>query len=1505
MRGRAHHDCAGACSCHELPMGLVKWTRGVRDLFVGDRERSVSLIGERAYVQYRGVSPQDLPSFLAAVSERARAHVQIRAVHLNPFTRRVVFQIDGGGVARSLLVALVTSAEAAVLANPNALELDSERDLPDDLSLDREYSVEALADALALLSSVVLRIVPFMPRRLGTNLHGLLFVISQVDSLRRPLDERFGRERTDFLLNIAQAFTQGIAQRPLSALIDLGAKVASLRELRARRALWQRWGDQLVSLDTPDVQLAAAPARPVEAPSGPIERYSDRAWAVALGSFGVSLVTTRNVSRAVAAGFAALPQPARLGRELFVAELGRLFARHGMLALSKDALRRLDRIDCLVLPAEIVAREQFLIGDAFALRDVSREDALLQARLLFSADRPLRVQRGDEFTLGPMRLLPHPLDDELAAASAEREERGVLVLALARGQRVVGLIEVQIFPERGVADALSAARKLGLSIVVAADSSDAAESVHPDDVIGLSSGLVEGIQRLQREGRSVCFFGRGPSPAYAAADLGVALCPHGSATPWGAHLLCPDDTHTLSILVESMAVARGVSEQSVRLAMGAAAFGTLASTSGLASFAARRVMFVVNAASLAAMIDAARRTALVERSTRPLLDPTPWHALSAAGVLARLGSSETGLAVPDPDKLAASRRPTPAWVELGRAVQKELMSPLSPLLALGAGVSAMVGSMADASIVAGVGGINALIGGYQRFRTERAITQLVQVADTRVHVRRAGLIHVCAVSDLRRGDVVVLGQGDVVPADCRILSAESLEVDTSALTGESLPVQKSSAPSFADSIADVTSMLHAGTSIAAGRASAVVVAIGDDTVAQRAVLQMPDESRGGVEARLRELMRLTGPVALAAGAALVAAGLLRGRRVDDLVSTGVGLAVAAVPEGLPVLATAAQLAAAERLSRRGALVKNPRAIEAVGRVDVLCMDKTGTLTEGHIELFSVHDGELDEPLSKLGGPRREVLSALAAAVSHARGGAVDPMDAAIVRAAREALGSDYDAGVVRLAERAFESSRGFEAALLRTPDGVRMLVKGAPEQLLARSDRVARGAEQEPQPQHESRLLQVIEGLAGRGLRVLAVAERAVSEAELESDTPHALLADPRGLCLRGFVSFRDPARPSARPAIEGLARAGVRVVMITGDHASTAHAIAQEVGLPGAGHVLSGAQIAQLGELELEQAATHTSVFARVTPAQKVRVVRALQRAGHVVGMVGDGANDAPAMRIADAGIAVGKDCTEAARNASDLVLADARIDSLVDVVVEGRAMWTAVRDAVSILVGGNLGEIGFTVAIGALTGGSPLSPRQLLLVNFLTDIAPSMAIALRPPSVRDLAVLREATPQTALGAALDREIVSRAIATGMGAGTAWLAARVTGGSVRARTVGLVGLVGSQLGQTLLKGGQSKSVVWTSIGSFAALGLIVQTPGLSQLFGCRPLGPLGWTTGIVSSAGVTLLSPAIESVVDRVADLAQVLRARAEELAHRTETGRAEAAVRALASSGVRLFPR
>ncbi|HEY4104563.1 MAG TPA: HAD-IC family P-type ATPase, partial [Polyangiaceae bacterium] len=272
----------------------------------------------------------------------------------------------------------------------------------------------------------------------------------------------------------------------------------------------------------------------------------------------------------------------------------------------------------------------------------------------------------------------------------------------------------------------------------------------------------------------------------------------------------------------------------------------------------------------------------------------------------------------------------------------------------------------------------------------------------------------------------------------------------------------------------------------------------------------------------------------------------------------------------------------------------------------------------------------------------------------------------------------------------------------------------------------------------------------------------------------------------------------------------------------------------------------------ELDRKIAGVGVFARVTPAQKVRLVRALQRAGRVVAMVGDGANDAPAIRLSNVGIAIGEQSTSAARAAADIVLTDERIETLVLAVVEGRAMWASVRDAVSILIGGNLGEIGFTLGAGLLDGRPPLNARQLLLVNLLTDVAPAMAIALRPPGQEKMKSLANEGPEASLGKALNRDIAARAVVTTLGASSAWIVGRLTGTRTSANTIGLLALVGSQLGQTLVSGRFSRPVLVTSVTSAALLAGIVQTPGLSHMFGCRPLGPIGWATAIGASTAAT-----------------------------------------------------
>jgi magnesium-transporting ATPase (P-type) len=322
---------------------------------------------------------------------------------------------------------------------------------------------------------------------------------------------------------------------------------------------------------------------------------------------------------------------------------------------------------------------------------------------------------------------------------------------------------------------------------------------------------------------------------------------------------------------------------------------------------------------------------------------------------------------------------------------------------------------------------------------------------------------------------------------------------------------------------------------------------------------------------------------------------------------------------------------------------------------------------------------------------------------------------------------------------------------------------------------------------------------------------------------------------------------------------------MVTGDHPSTARSVAEEVGLLAGREVMTGSELSELSDDELDRRIERVGVFARVTPPQKVRVVRALQRSGCVVAMVGDGANDAPAIRLANVGIAIGERSTSAAQAAADIVLTDERIESVAQAIWEGRAMWASVRDAVSILVGGNLGEIGFTLGVGLIDGRPPLNARQLLLVNLLTDVAPAMAIALRPPSLESLRALKAEGPERSLGQQLNRDIVARAGVTALGASTAWAIDRLTSGHARAGTTGLVALVGTQLGQTLLSGRFSQPVVMTSLASTFALMAIVQTPGVSHAFGCRPLGPLSWLTAIGSSAAATAATNYFPGLIDEV----------------------------------------
>jgi magnesium-transporting ATPase (P-type) len=574
----------------------------------------------------------------------------------------------------------------------------------------------------------------------------------------------------------------------------------------------------------------------------------------------------------------------------------------------------------------------------------------------------------------------------------------------------------------------------------------------------------------------------------------------------------------------------------------------------------------------------------------------------------------------------------------------------------------------------------------------------------------------------------------------------------------------------------------------------------------------------------------------------------------------VGLAVASVPEGLPFLVSAAQLAAARRLSRQGALVRNARTIEALGRVDVLCFDKTGTLTQGRIRLAEVSDGRYHRRTDDLNAGLRAVVAAGLRATPQAEPG--QPLDHLTDRSIVDGAG---ELGVTRQRDRpgwrpaaalAFDPSRGYHATVASTEDGDLLSVKGAPETVLPRCHYSTGG---EPLTAAVRRSLRAeLDRLTGHGYRVLAVAERRAGQHDL--DDHHV-----KDLRFVGYLALADPVRSTAGPSLKHLQEAGAQIMMITGDHPNTAASIAEELGILNGRRIVTGTELDNLDDAALDVLLPEVAVVARGTPAHKVRVVQAFQRLNRVVAMTGDGANDAPAIRLADVGIALGRRGTPAARAAADLVVTDDRLETIISALVEGRAMWKSVRQALAILVGGNLGEIGFTVFGAAVSGTSPLNARQLLLVNLLTDLAPAMAIALRRPEAASPDRLLAEGPHTSLGAALTREVSLRAVATGVGAAGGWLLARATGRPARARTVALAALVTSQLGQTLLLGGRSPAVLAAGLGSAVVLVAVVQTPVLSQFFGCTPLGPVGWSIAAGAATAASVGSIVVPPLVSRV----------------------------------------
>ncbi|WP_309484341.1 cation-translocating P-type ATPase [Streptomyces himalayensis] len=1346
--------------------------------------------------------------------------------------------------------------------------------------------------------------------------------------LREGVARRVGAAAAETGWAAANLLTTTLMFRPLGVAVATALATARYAEAQARRRAWHDWAQRLAGREGA-YRHEAAPAyeRPAPLPPGPGERYANVAVPAALAAYGLTAAGTLSHDRGLALLIAATPRGPRFGREALASAVAQTASTRGALVLRPEALRRLDRIDAVVLDARLLATGTWTVGTlirltpsgerppegpegaASGIPDVDEIHARIH-ELVDVAD----PSQPKELSGWALRPYPAPdttvpdtatpetgtadaaststgeaaeadagaavtgasyaeLPEETAALAKQWADEGARVLLVLRHGTPVAVagLAPQLHP---LAEHLvQAARACGRVVLVGG-----APGLHRR--FGLDEAAPTGgtrtaslVRSLQEEGHGVAVVTTRTRRALVRADLGIGVTTGARQVPWDSDIAAPPDVAHL--LLTAVPEARRLGLLCARMEAAGALVGGTLGLAGPRRGAWARARLVADSVTIAGLVAGMWAGWRLRGQPAPAgVERTPWHAMTVRQVMARLGSSSRGL----DDAEAARRRqvegterPAGAVTLIGR-VAEELANPLTPILAIGGGISAALGSVVDAVLIGGVLGVDAVVGGAQRVRADRAADRLVEATSARVRLRRVGRTGVIETSADRlvRGDVIELLAGDAVPADCRVVHATGLEVDESSLTGESLPVVKTSAPTAARAVADRSSMLYQGTTVAAGSALAVVVATGTGTEAGSAAEAAPGAPESGVERRLNALGRWFLPLSIASGVVLFLADISRRRPLGAALGNAVSLCVAAVPEGLPFVATVAELAAARRLSGRNTLVRSAPTIEALGRTDVLCFDKTGTLTEGRISLREVSDGlERRPPEHLTPALRRVVATAVLAGPEGPPATLTHPTDRAIAAGGEllgttPALAAGLPAGAwERVAELPFEPGRGYHAVLGRAGTQARMVVKGAPEVVLARCDRVRRNDSTAP---FDDRLRQWIEEEidhhARRGLRVLAVADRIPPDetgqtetAQQETGQKETALADEdvNGLCLLGLLGLADPVRGTAAESVSRLAAAGVRIVMLTGDHPSTAAAIAGELQPDEELRMMTGAELDALDDAALARTLPQVAVFARVTPAHKVRIVTALRAAGSVVAVTGDGANDAPAIRIADVGIAIGSRATPAARAAADVVVTDDRIETIVDAIVEGRAMWGSVRKALGILLGGNLGEIAFTLATSLLTGRSALNARQLLLVNLLTDMLPAMAIAARPPAGRAERLLAEG-PEASLGKALTRHIRLRATITGAAAASAWIVARVTGTRARADTVALVALVASQLLQTLVDAGRDPVVAVAAVGSLAALALVVSVPGLSQFFGSRPLGPAGWTIGLAAAAGSVLL---------------------------------------------------
>ncbi|MFN7573118.1 MAG: cation-translocating P-type ATPase [Betaproteobacteria bacterium] len=885
------------------------------------------------------------------------------------------------------------------------------------------------------------------------------------------------------------------------------------------------------------------------------------------------------------------------------------------------------------------------------------------------------------------------------------------------------------------------------------------------------------------------------------------------------------------------------------------------------------------------------------------MNPSPspaWHSLSPAAVCESLHTGTDGLTAAEaarrlaetgPNELRAAPRGS-AWALLAAQFKNALIV----ILLVATAASAALGHAVEAAAITVIVLFAVLLGFVQEYRAERALEALAKMAAPHARVLRDEAEAVVPAREVVPGDVLLLAAGDHVAADARLIQAIELQAQEAPLTGESTAVAKTvdAQVAAAAQVGDRRTMVYAGTAVTHGRGRAVVVATGAATEFGRiaGMLAKVEVARTPLQVTLDRLGRSLARAALAVVAAIVVLGLLRGQPFVEMLVFGIALAVAVVPEALPAVVTISLALGVQRLARRRALMRRLPAVETLGSTSVICTDKTGTLTRDEMTVRAIYlDGRELEVTGAGYAPEGEFRHGDVAVAEDPllhrllRAGALandarlhqhegrwrihgDPTEGALVVAAAKA-GLDkpaLDAAAPRVHEAPFTAESQRMTTVHADGDGHVAFAKGAPEVIVDCCRLIAtRDGDVPFTDAARAEVLGAAQSMASRALRVLAIATRAEAT---RGNAQH-------GLTLLGLVGMIDPPRPEARAAIATCVQAGIRVVMITGDHPATALAVARELGLAAQGRLVTGAQLDALTDAQLAQQVGAIEVYARVSPAHKLRVVEALQAQDEVVAMTGDGVNDAPALKRADIGVAMGVAGTDVAREAAAMTLTDDNFATIVAAVEEGRGIFANIRKYLAFLLSSNLGEIGL-MAGAALAGlPLPLSAVQILYVNLATDGLPALALAVDPPADD----LMQRPPRRAGRGVFNRPLLVLMLVAGVWSALvnlglfAWALAQGHG-VAEAMTLVFVSLVLIQFVKAYIFRAGRHSVAhrplanrWLNLAILWELGLlalILSWPVLQVPFGIAAVSAADWAVALAATLSIVPVTEAAKWALRR-----------------------------------------